>query len=83
MAEIQFNTQTRDKIHDQTPAIDLHDIIHMVIANWYWFILSILVCVGAAYYYLAKTQKYTPAAPRSSSRIPERAAMSNSPHSAI
>ena len=57
MAEIQFNTQTRDKIHDQTPAIDLHDIIHMVIANWYWFILSILVCVGAAYYYLAKTPK--------------------------
>ena len=57
MAEIQFNTQTRDKIHDQTPAIALHDIIHMVIANWYWFILSILVCVGAAYYYLAKTPK--------------------------
>ena len=35
--------------------IAIHDIIQMVIANWYWFLLSVLLCLGVAYYYLAIT----------------------------
>jgi len=29
----------------------------MVLANWYWFALSVLICLGVAYYYLASTPK--------------------------
>lgn len=29
----------------------------MVLANWYWFALSVLICLGMAYYYLASTPK--------------------------
>ena len=42
---------------DQAGAINLHDIIRMILMNWYWFVLSVLVCLGVAYYYLAKTPK--------------------------
>ena len=42
---------------DQAGAINLHDIIRMILVNWYWFVLSVLVCLGVAYYYLAKTPK--------------------------
>ena len=29
----------------------------MVLANWYWFALSAIICLGTAYYYLASTPK--------------------------
>ena len=31
--------------------INVRDVIEMIIANWYWFILSIALCAGAAYLY--------------------------------
>lgn len=37
--------------------ISLHDIIRMVIDNWYWFALSVVFCLCIAYYYLASTPK--------------------------
>ena len=43
---------------DATAAsISLHDIIRMVIDNWYWFALSVVFCLCIAYYYLASTPK--------------------------
>lgn len=33
--------------------ITLRDIVEMVLANWYWFVLSVLLCVGGVYLYLA------------------------------
>ncbi|MDE6622908.1 MAG: chromosome partitioning protein ParA [Alistipes sp.] len=37
--------------------ITLHDILRMVIANWYWFALSMIVCLGLGYFYLASTPR--------------------------
>ena len=38
------------------PVFSIHDILQMMLANWYWFILSVTVCVGCAYLYIASTQ---------------------------
>jgi len=35
----------------------LHDLIQMILANWYWFAISVIVCLGAGYLYLARTPK--------------------------
>lgn len=31
--------------------INLRDIVELIIANWYWFALSVFICVSAAYLY--------------------------------
>ena len=31
--------------------ITLRDVIELIIANWYWFAISVIVCVSAAYLY--------------------------------
>ncbi|MEG1699752.1 MAG: polysaccharide biosynthesis tyrosine autokinase [Alistipes sp.] len=40
---------------DATGNLTIHDIIQMVLLNWYWFALSVAICIGAAYFYLAQT----------------------------
>lgn len=35
----------------------LNDILQMMAANWYWFALSVGLCLGAAYIYLAATPR--------------------------
>ena len=57
MAEQQINSQIQTNNEELTNTITLHDIIRMVIANWYWFVLSTVCCLCAAYYYLASTPK--------------------------
>ena len=42
---------------ETTGNVTLHDILRMVAANWYWFVISAAVCLGAAYYYLASTPR--------------------------
>lgn len=32
--------------------LNLNDIFHIVLANWYWFLLSVMVCGGVAVLYL-------------------------------
>ena len=32
--------------------LNLSDLFHIVLANWYWFVLSVLVCAGVAVLYL-------------------------------
>ena len=32
--------------------LNLGDILQTVLANWYWFVLSVVVCAGAAFLYL-------------------------------
>lgn len=32
--------------------LNLNDLFHIVLANWYWFLLSVLICSGAAFLYL-------------------------------
>ncbi len=57
MTEQQINSPQQQGNDEMTGAVTLHDIIRMVIANWYWFVLSALVCLSLAYYYLASTPK--------------------------
>ena len=34
-----------------------HDLLQMVIANWYWFVISVFICVGCGCLYLLHTPK--------------------------
>ena len=38
-------------------SFSLHDIIQLVLANWYWFVLSVVICVACGYVYIARTPK--------------------------
>ena len=42
---------------NQDNLFSLHDIVQMVLTNWYWFLISMAICLGAAYYYIAKTPR--------------------------
>lgn len=57
MTEQPINQHPLNDENENTNGITLHDLIQMVFANWYWFALSVVVCLGAAYYYLASTPK--------------------------
>lgn len=35
----------------------LHNLLHTITLNWYWFVLSILISLAVALYYLARTPK--------------------------
>ncbi len=54
--EEKNNTQSSQK-KEEHKVYSLRDILEMVIANWYWFILSIGVCMMFAVYYVYKTPK--------------------------
>lgn len=56
MAEIE-KQQTTDNQKSDNFSYSLRDIIEMVIANWYWFVISIGVCMVFAVYYVYKTPK--------------------------
>ena len=47
------NSELREKESE----ISIVDIFHLVIANWYWFVLSILICAGIAFFYLKSSSK--------------------------
>lgn len=36
--------------------INFRDMVDLVLANWYYFVLSVIICVGAAYFYLLTIQ---------------------------
>ena len=42
---------------EEASAYSLHDILEMVIANWYWFVFSIGFCFVVAVYYVYSTPK--------------------------
>lgn len=35
--------------------LNLQDWLMLILKNWYWFILSVLICVSVAFFYLKKT----------------------------
>ena len=45
----------KDKTIQEENGLNLGDMFKIIIANWYWFVISIIVCVAGAYLYLAKT----------------------------
>lgn len=38
-----------------TSKFTLQDLVQLVLSNWYWFVLSILICYGCAAFYLRRT----------------------------
>lgn len=57
MADQNINPHLQNDENENGSGLTLHDLLQMVLANWYWFALSVLICLGVAYYYLASTPK--------------------------
>lgn len=54
----EINTSTTDSTaNNDVSVISLHDIIRITILNWYWFVISIAVCLTVGYLYVASTPK--------------------------
>lgn len=49
--------QADNKEKEDSVSYSLRDIVEMVVANWYWFVISIGVCMVFAAYYVYKTPK--------------------------
>lgn len=48
MEKIQENTESTK---DSGFNINLRDVVELIVGNWYWFALSVFICVSAAYFY--------------------------------
>lgn len=48
-----FNTQETNNESGNT--LSLHDLLHLVLSNWYWFIISVVLCCAVAVVYLYHT----------------------------
>lgn len=60
MAEQQTNAyrQPNDGVNrNDNFTFSIHDIIQLVLANWYWFALSVVICMACGYIYIARTPK--------------------------
>lgn len=56
------DVQSRERIipEEAGNSLNLMDFLRIALANWYWFVLSVVVCLGLAYLKLMKTpQVYT------------------------
>ncbi len=42
---------------NENVSFSIHDIIQLVLANWYWFALSVIICMACGYIYIARTPK--------------------------
>ena len=53
-----MNTEQKNNNNPgQESEINITDIFRFVLANWYWFVLSVLVCTGIAYFYVKSSSK--------------------------
>lgn len=46
---------TENNIENKGPRFTLYDILRMILSNWYWFALSIVLCLLCAWLYLRYT----------------------------
>lgn len=56
MAELNTNYAGHNDNLD-SPSFSVHDILQMILRNWYWFGLSVFVCLLFAAFYLKTTPK--------------------------
>ena len=54
---INPNSANSDTKQEEHITFSVHDLIQTVIANWYWFVISVFVCVGCGYIYILRTPK--------------------------
>ena len=47
-----MNTEQETNTRVEESELNLGDILQTVLANWNWFVLSVVVCAGAAFLYL-------------------------------
>ena len=53
-----MNTEYKnDDTRKQEQEINLTDIFYLVLTNWYWFVLSVLICGGVTFFYLKSSSK--------------------------
>ena len=57
MTDQQYNPQLLNEEEESENMITLNDIIQMVLVNWQWFALSILLSLGIAFLQITKTPK--------------------------
>ncbi len=54
---VQNQTNNTNPKLEDSASYSLRDIFEMVVANWYWFVISIGLCMVVATYYVYKTPK--------------------------
>ena len=47
-----MNIEQETNIRMEENELNLGDILQTVLANWYWFVLSVVVCAGTTFLYL-------------------------------
>lgn len=51
---MQTNNQSANK---ESQSVNVLDLLAYLLSKWQWFLLSVFICVGAAWYYYARTPK--------------------------
>ena len=46
---MDYQTQSNRQISHEEDSIDIKKYLFMILANWYWFVLSVFVCLFVAY----------------------------------
>lgn len=64
MAELITQTSPRPAAGQQNDSINIKDLLYLFANKWYWFLISIVFCVGIAYIHILRT---TPVYTRSAS----------------
>lgn len=49
------NTQANRSQNNRKPGIRLQEFLYMCLENWYWFLISIVVCLACAFIYIKRT----------------------------
>ena len=44
--------ENNNNIEQQEPELNILDLIKIALANWYWFVISAVLCVSVAFVYL-------------------------------
>lgn len=52
----EYNPENNIRIEEES-ALNLWDLFQIFKANWYWFVLSVILCVGAGYLYLLQAPR--------------------------
>ena len=46
--------------NEEENELNIIDLVRMGLANWYWFVLSVLICMALAFFYLKSNRLYIP-----------------------
>lgn len=52
---VQETTNRAASAAEQSPSLTARDLLWMCLSRWYWFVISLAVCLGAGVYYIMRT----------------------------